>query len=1011
MSYQVNQKFNNLYLDLIQVTPLNSNIPLIKSLLDFAFTLNYETTIPFYNDHKTSKVSMKLCELAEVFEPNSKELKQICDLIMKLTDKQKTFILPSSVNPLLKMLQQFWLKLVMNLNESDTTTYTNLISVVGAIAAVVYGNGAHIESDLLNWLVCTDIRSIALLGIRTNIFKLRKVCLQCLKGLCFTAPNRESRLNEEKLIQCSKVFFYILQLDHTKTVSPNYNLVYTAMRGIKNILESPGNKKVDDLYNAIVSLKRAIGFGRTSTTDGLNTSFKQLQLGQSSSSESDMSDTELFLDSNKKKFTYSFRQLAMDCLLALIKKTPKQTIYSHWDLLLHEIHGTSLLSCLKTDPLPKIRVLAAIAITNLLESGKNFLSLSIVEPQKGRTTYVSYASKMATSVYDVHENLIYCLYKEPNTSVKNNILKALSTAAAITPYAKLNSGIITRIVNNVKVYFKPSINTNTQVIAFGVFISLLNNPSITKELRDCLLKKEENLLKSWLLEYCIESCKYTNTPHNANSPKTVSIAALQTLTAMSKSYFSLQLPYINELLDIAMQDSIKTSLSFTLHVCKMIDGLGRGLDAEIKSSSNCKVVETSLRFWNTLTSKLILNFIDVQDHSILGEVCGIFSVVGSVTYSKLSNKEQQFCITSILKLLENDNYLVRLSAMRCFANYLTYPYLRTNNDFLTLMVNCIIKFSFDPSKSVQTNATWAFANLSDSLVANKINNTKKPAILSDELLDKLFEIATTRQITTKDKVRFNTMRILGNLLHILEEHHAKIPKFVNYVKDSKKILIHFLETDKLTKVQWNACMALGNFLSNKSLPLEKPDWSHDVYKVLANSLANSQNFKVKIKACIALSYTSDRNSYGHNFIHLFMTVFNQMKNITKKTTSYNFEEKLQKQLLFTIIHLSQHLTGHDCDAILKQLQNNTNLNYVSYLVNLSKIDLTKEAAEENSQKITDDDENFYAVSPLSAQEKLRMLNCASSVWKSKLELSSLDMSAVNENIFSLFEYKEYSACA
>lgn len=1008
MSYQPNQRFNDLYLDLIQVSPLNSNIPLIKSLLDSAFTLNYETTIPFYNDHKTSKVTMKLCELGEVFEPDSKELKQICDLIMKLTDKQKTFILPSSVNLLLQMLQKFWLKLVMNLNESDSATYTNLVSVVGAIAAVVYGNGAHIENDLLNWLVCMDMRSIALLTIRTSLFKLRKVCLQCLKGLCFTAPSRESRLSEERLMQCSKVFFYILQLDHTKTVSSNYNLVYTAMRGIKTILESPGNKKVDDLYNAIVSLKRAAGFGRTSNnTDGLNTSLKQLQLGQSSSSESDMSDTELFLDSNKKKFTSSFRQLAMDCLLSLIKKTPKQTIYSHWDLLLHEIHGTSLLSCLKIDPLPKVRVLAAIAITNLLDSGKNFLSLSIVEPVKSRTAYVSYASKMATSIYDVHENLIYCLYKEPCISVKNHILKALSTAATMTPYAKLNSGILTRLVSNVKAYFNPSINPNTQVIAFGVFNSLLNNPSITKELEECLSKKEEGSLKSWLVEHCIETCKYTDIPNKTNIPKT---AALQTLTSMSNSYFSLQIAYINELLDIAMQDSVKTSLSFTLHSCKMIEGLGRGLNTEIKSNYSSEIVEISLHFWNILTSKLITKFIDVKDHSILGEVCGILSVVGSYTYSKLSSKEQNFCITTLLNLLKSDNYLVRLSAMRCFANYLLYPYLRTNNDFLKVVVNCIIKFSFDPSKSVQTNATWAFANLTDSLVANKTNKLIKPNFLDDELLKKLFEIATTRHITTKDKARFNTMRILGNLLHILEEHHALLPKFLEYVNDSKKILIHFLETDQLTKVQWNACMALGNFLSNKNLPLEKPGWSDDVYNVLANSLANSQNFKVKIKSCIAISYTSDRNCYGQSFVHLFMTVFNQMKNTTIKTTSYNFEEKLQKQLLLTIIHLIQHMTGSDCDAILKQIQNSNRLNYVSYLVNLSKIDFTKEAAEESSEETIDDDESLYSVLPLSAQEKLRMLNCASSVWKKKLELSSLDLSTVNENVLNLFEYKEFSAC-
>lgn len=84
----------------------------------------------------------------------------------------------------------------------------------------------------------------------------------------------------------------------------------------------------------------------------------------------------------------------------------------------------------------------------------------------------------------------------------------------------------------------------------------------------------------------------------------------------------------------------------------------------------------------------------------------------------------------------------------------------------------------------------------------------------------------------KDKVRFNMMRVLGNLLRVLDERHTDDELFIDHVRRARTALIHALQGDKLMKVRWNACMALGNFLHNAHLPIGQPDTTNDVFQAL-----------------------------------------------------------------------------------------------------------------------------------------------------------------------------------
>lgn len=985
MAFHYNESFNKVWRELYEITVDNKNKLTITKLLEEANKLDYDETIPFFNQVKSSSLVARLVRLSSLFQDDHKSRRNIYDLMVALTSKQKINVTSSSVNLVLKLLHEHW--------HQDPPTSV-LASLMNAISAVSYGNGPHIQTKFMDWLLITQ-NSVASVTISSNDFDVRKIGLQCLKGLCMMSASSQERLSERYLMHCCDVFFTVVQMDSSKTESSRYNLKFTAMRGIKQVFDHPGPKKVGQLETVFVALKNAASFGRLTNLVKL----ESLSLSSSSEDYSD-SGAELLRDEpNRNKFACKYRQLALDCMLAIVRKTSKNNLFTYWHLLFHEVHGVSLLTCVSSDPLPKVRAGAAMVMTSLLESGKPYLALSVSQQSDQHSSFVSYASRMTQSVSEIHQTLINGLSKEPCSSVRNQLLKALSAACATTPYAKLRCGMINKLTKAARNLLTSSAGSSIQIAALNVFTTLLGNPSVTNEVVDSLKEKTISIngfYKSWLVDYCIGLCKTTTTTQQlSNSLNPLSVAGLQTLTAMSKSYFVLMLAYIDDMLAIAQQAAAKTNICFGLHVCKMIEGIGKGLasDAPLYTQMN-------IRFWQALLSGCLQDLLVSGDYSVASQVCDILSILGSGVYEVLSMEQRCFCTSSLLKLVNDPNYLVRSASVRCLAVYVAYPSLRRDDHFMVEVARSVLKLLIDPVKNVQTNAAWAFANLTDSLAGNKR--------FENELLGLMFERAfiLLEAPGGKDKVRFNMMRVLGNLLRVLDERHTDDELFIDHVRRARTALIHALQGDKLMKVRWNACMALGNFLHNAHLPIGQPDTTNDVFQALIAILSNSSNFKVRIKAAAALACPRTRQNYGANLELVFQALIAQLlpqsnDSAAPPSADFNFEDKLQAQVVFTLLHINRLMTREDCVAVARLVYDLDDLEHVRRLVGYAITDARRELTTENSAvngahaNEEEEGEEAYALVTLSSKEKFDLVESAAVVWREKMKKARSDCGGEN----------------
>jgi len=950
LQLQVNEENKNLMTNLLK-----------KNITDNQVIINQSLT-----EDASAKLVSKLVKWITLFDNGSYEENTIYIVIVSFLHKNKKQVQKSDINGILETLEQKWHVLIDCLN--DFKKKQTFLLLMNVISTVCYGNGSYISLAKLDWLLSikTGFKSVAMLAMTTENFEIRKVSLQCIKNVCITS-SKQDFLTKERLLNCIKVFIYILKLDSVDTLANNYCLTFTALRGLKFVFENSNICQFDNFTEILTSLKKVIGKSYYPVSPAFDNNYLS-NFGQSSSSESDFSDNEI--PNNKgQRFTIKSRHFAFDCLQLIINGAPKDMIFKHWCLLL--IEDYSLLSILANDRKVKFRNSAAIIICNILESGNNYLPLSI-QDYKTEVPFISYSATMTSLICKVHEVLITCLKKESSVSTVLHILRALAIIASSTPYAKLQPELVLNVVSSAKdVLLSPLSSTAIQFSALSVFTSLLNNPSKVSVFFDSL---KQNSTDSWLVDFCTKLC-----PEYGTS-KSIPVAALQTLTAISKSYFSLMINYKDVILDMISSSTRDPERSwFLLNVCKLLESIGKSLVFELQNS-DLEVVEFGEALWNSITTKLLPHLKSSSDDQLNIQFCDLLSIIGNEMYEKLPKQQQELCINSLFDLANHENYLVRSSSIRCFALFIIFPSLKKDPQLMERMSYLVLNLVSDSNKRVQNNAAWAFANLTDSLVLCKHKNLLQKNFLKDEILEKFFETVLTLY-PNKEKIRFNMMRILGNLLRLLSSYHLSNPSFSSKVIKSREFIISALTTAKLMKVRWNACIALGKFLYNPNIPVDERKWSENIYSVLNQTILESKNFKVKTKACAALCCIRSKKRFGDYFQTFCFTVFDQLHEVDSKMFVVNFD-KYQMQLLFTAAHLVSLMDQEDFSSCLERLKVNRNNFYVRYLVKYSIEEL-----EKMKLSTTDDIENedSFIIATLSPEENIKSLKEADAKWKSMMQ--------------------------
>ena len=992
-----NPSFTHLYMKLMNLPILVMYKDDLRDTISCFLSINYDRRMPEISQSLCSEMSIRLVEILKLFNYQGQTSLNIYYLIVCISNKQKLNVFSSSVNIILHNLQTAWFNIMTlsgNANSKEDSPF--LLPLLDAVSSVCYGNGAYISGGLLDWLVSMErnSNSIATLVISTSNFQIRKVGLQCLKGLCIPTTNSQERLNSNAMGNCFKVFYHIMKIYPSLSEVSMYSLMFTTLRGIKHILETPSFTLQSDITDVLIALKKVCSFGLPTSAKlsmaNLMSAMIDVSDGSvpspevSSGSESDFSDSELAKDPSRKKFATKLRQLSVDCIFHIVKKTAKNALFSYWQLLIHDIHGTSLLSCIRFDPIPKIRSTSLMILNSLLECARSYFSLAI-QDNRASTSFVSFSSKLVTSIKEIHTCLVDVLSIETSLVVQNHVLKALATLASNTPYAKIEEGLITLLMGKAKEIFLSSSNMNSRIGSLNVIFALVNNgPAQGEVFRNISVTEfrqgddgvTSEVTSSVLIDTCFKICLSTT-----SSTMPLSISALQTLTAIAKTYFSVMKSFIHPIIKVTNQGFILKNSCFVLHTCKLLEACGKGLASDLKQSPD--TLAGTLEFWEALLPFNLKNLLSFNDSSINSQICDILATLGASVYECLPAAKQSFCTTCLSNLVTNESYLVRSSAIRSLAMFVTYPPLRKQTQFVRVVSNAVLKLMPDEVKSVQCNAAWAFANLTDSLVINQEESAEGK--VDDEMLASLFA-AAIKVFPTKDKVRFNMMRVFGNLMRVTNAEQASSEKFATTILQAKSIIIDSLRNDSLMKVRWNACLALGNFLHNTNFAVGSPVWTKDVYETLCETICNSKNFKVRIKAAAALCCPIDRRHFGDQFYEVFSVLIRTLvkdsanafpHGVIDSKVDFQFDDKLQEQLMITLIYVLSKAQESD-HAQIMPLFTQQLVDYIPkvlrfYYGSNRPLDDLPEAGAQNQPYVT--------LGAFTMKQKHELLENASDVWQ------------------------------
>lgn len=109
----------------------------------------------------------------------------------------------------------------------------------------------------------------------------------------------------------------------------------------------------------------------------------------------------------------------------------------------------TLITCLLKDPSSRNRMAILNIIVSLLLGSRNYL-LQAESSKKTSTSFTPFSISLGYLVEELHRSLCLALLSEHSTPVKMHILKCIAALVQNSPYHRLDVGLITKIVRNVR---------------------------------------------------------------------------------------------------------------------------------------------------------------------------------------------------------------------------------------------------------------------------------------------------------------------------------------------------------------------------------------------------------------------------------------------------------------------------------------------------------------------------------------------------------------------------------
>ncbi|XP_057781200.1 uncharacterized protein LOC130999628 isoform X4 [Salvia miltiorrhiza] len=674
------------------------------------------------------------------------------------------------------------------------------------------------------------------------------------------------------------------------------------------------------------------------------------------------------------------------------------------DVLQHRKYDTTLMSCFLSDPSLKVRIAAASTIMAMLD-GPASISLQVAELKEHSKhgSFTTLSSSLGHILMQLHSGTLSLINHETSGRLLALSFKILMLLIASTPYSRMPPELLCRVISSLQSTIEegfPYHNDRNSLLAAAIICltralsvsasSCVNNMLLGEVSTGCHLEGQKSGVLYTLFRY---SERLSNL--------SISLEALQALKSLSHNYpnvMTLCWEHISSIIygvlssfpdessrlwrgnveqtaallkervmtaavkvldeclraisgfkgteDLSTDKSLDSPFTSDYEKTKAISSApSYSLETHVSTIDGSKTCILASERWLEATIKHMPFIINHSSAMVRAASVTCFAGMTSPVFFSLPEDKQEYIIESSINAALNDGVpLVRSAACRAIGVIGCFPQIYHSAEVLEKFIQAAERNTCDSLVSVRITASWALANICDSLshcldalhAGRGSIGSRKCYEFTSLLVDSALRLARDN-----DKVKANAVRGLGNLARSikftkqlpvngdpLDFMHSKIEShgvqgFKDHMKERSQsvqsssgssvwldqMVKAFLScvTTGNVKVQWNVCHALSNLFLNKSLKLQDMDWTSSIFSILLLLLRDSSNFKIRIQAAAALAVPENINDYGKSYYDVVKSVEHVVENFKSdqisEPSNFKYRIALEKQLTSTMLHL------------------------------------------------------------------------------------------------------------
>lgn len=675
------------------------------------------------------------------------------------------------------------------------------------------------------------------------------------------------------------------------------------------------------------------------------------------------------------------------------------------DVLQQRKFEATLMTCLLFDPYLKVRIASASTVVVMLD-GPSSVFLQVAEYKESTKwgSFMALSSSLGRILMQLHTGILHLIQRETHSRLLASVFKILMLLISSTPYSRMPKELLPRAIASLLEKAEngfPFKSNQTGLLASTIscLTAAFSTSPSSPQVKQMLLEEistgaVEAEKRSGVIFTIFRLSEQLTNP-------TICFETLQTLRAVIHSYPNIASAcwervsiIVSKILRAAsleapmrtwkghagdtvgfLGEKIVTAAIKVLDEClraisgfkgtedilddKLLDTPFTSDFVRMKKVSSApsyepesaedtkdeqKTYHSGSEHWSEAIEKHIPMTLRHTSPMVRTAAITCFAGITSSVFFSLAKEKQEFIVSSLINAVNDGVPSVRSAACRGIGVISCFLQVPLSAEILDKFIHAVEINTRDPLVSVRITASWALANICDSL-RHCIDEFPLKKYTGSNTNPQLVAFLTERALRLTedgDKIKSNAVRALGNLsrfvkctnssgvhdkpvgyldsssdkIEMLSERsslqHASNYRYPTSLGDShllEKMVQAFLScvTTGNVKVQWNVCHALSNLFLNETLRLQDMDWAPSVFSVLLLLLRDSSNFKIRIQAAAALAVPASAFDYGNSFSDVVQGLEHVLENLGSDQISapsnFKYRVALEKQVTATMLHV------------------------------------------------------------------------------------------------------------